>query len=153
MPLSNYYEMDPRQYAGMSEAEMAALGMAPGMLNASPSAQAAFNMASNLGNLRTWGGSDLAGVGGLSPFSGPSPVQLGGFGGGQGGQPPGASPQPSGGGGMPPVNQGFGFAGSAYQGGQAPPPQAPQGSGSQLVQQRRLPMPFQAAVPAASASS
>jgi len=148
MPLSNYYEMDPRQYAGMTEAEQAALGLAPGMLGPSRAGSAAYNMASNLGNMNDWYGADLNGVGALSPFQMGSPIQIGMGAGmpGQGGG--GAPPQQPGGGGMPPVNQGFGFAGSSYQGGQAPPPQA-----STLVQQRRLPMPFQRAVPAAAASS
>lgn len=153
MPLSDYYQMDPRQYAGMTEAEQAALGLAPGMLDPSRAGTAAYNMASNLGNMNDWYGADLNGVGALSQFQLGSPLQIGGMGmpgqGGGGAPPPGMpGQQPGGGGGGGPVGGGgFGFAGSAYQGGQAPP-QAPQ-----LVQQRRLPTPFQGATPAASSSS
>jgi len=181
MPLENYYEMDPRQYASMSEAEQAALGLAPGMLNASPSSQAAFNMASQLGNMQGWGGADLSGVGALGQMSQLPGVQLNqlqlpGWGGGAGGGNIWGSPGwasggggsggggPGGAGSAPPP--GGGGAAMMKQGGGGSPPGGggfgfagstyQGGVGPNLgaqVKPRRLPTPFEGAAPAASASS
>jgi hypothetical protein len=69
IPLSEFYTMDPRQFAGMTSLENRAAASVPGLFGASPASQQAFGAAQQLMTPQAWGGVDLSNVGGIAPLS------------------------------------------------------------------------------------
>lgn len=84
MAIQNYFEMDPQQFAGMSDLERMGMGMVPQLFQPSDALQGMYGGATQLMNMQPWRGVDLSGAGGYT------------IGGSQGGgiSMPGGSPYP-----------------------------------------------------------
>jgi len=68
MPMSDFYEMPARQYAGFTEGEERAKAAAGNLYDQSPALNQAFNLASQLSqNSGSWRGADLSQIGATQP--------------------------------------------------------------------------------------
>lgn len=87
MPISDFYEMDPRQIAGPNPLqEAAASNVGQFFSGPSPALSGAMDAANQLANPTQWQGTDLSGIGSVGGISVAGP--------GGGGQPPVQAPPP-----------------------------------------------------------